>query len=289
MKLGFVVSGMYLACQIALPTSVLNAAPKTASANKSTIDSNKQAGHTKNDLTKQLSQQATRLIQEVEQARQAVAAKQTQAALSDIDHALSDRSQLASLAKANGRPMIVPLYTELDDSSTLGPVLAARKGKPQPNPSSPITVDDASAQFTFVGMDLDKAKSRLEAARTALHNNNPQAASDSLAAIGSDLVVQTEQTDLPLLAARENLGIAETAVKSGKYQEASAALKEASIDVDKYSKEGSAHHAHEASDLHKRIDVLTQTISQHHSTTAANTIDNWWHEVDGWFMHAIHS
>ena len=285
MKFSFVVSALYLGSQLVLPTSLLSAAPQNGTA---TDSNSKTMSHSKANSAKQLTHEATLLLQQVEQAKQAVTAKQTQTAVSHINQAMSDRNQLATLSKAKGQSMIVPLYTELDDTSTLGPMLSAKKGKPQPNTNAPITVDDAAVQYTFVGLDLDKAKSRLEAAKTALHNNNPQAASDSLAAIGTDLEVETKDADLPLLAARENLGLAQTAVQKRQYKEANAALKEASIDVDKYSNQNSAQHAQEAKDLHGKIDSLSKTIEQDHSG-AANTIQNWWHEVDSWFTHEIHS
>jgi flagellin-specific chaperone FliS len=285
MKSSFVVGAVYLACQMALTPSMLSAAAQNTTTKNSTSSKTSQAN---DHSSEQLSRLATRMLQQVDEARQALATKQNQTAVNHINRALGDRQQLASDAKAKGRSMIVPLYSEFDDTSVLGPMLAGRKGgKQQPSTSAPITVDEASAQYTFVGLDLDKAKSRLEAAKTALRNNNSQAATDSLTAVGDDLVVETEQADFPLLAARENLGIAEGAVKNGKYQEATAALKEASTDLHKYANGNSAHQAEEARELGKKMDSFSQTITQNHAENhgaAVSKIDGWWHEVDGWFL-----
>lgn len=264
---------------------MLSAAPQKSYATKSTAS---EASTSKDDTTKRLDREATNILQQVNEASKAITAKQTKTAIMHIDRALAIRSQLATLSKAQGQSMIVPLYAELDDTSVLGPMLSTKKGKPQPSTSGPITVDDASAQYTFVGLDLDKAKSRLDGAKMALNNKNPQAASDSLAAIGTDLVVETEEADLPLLAARENLGIAQTAVKNRKYQEANAALKEASMALNTYSNKNSGQHTGEAKALRTKIDSLSQNIAQNHSGAEA-TIDGWWHEVDNWFTHAKRS
>jgi hypothetical protein len=286
MKSNVFAGVVLLASAMVAPTSVLTAAPPNASADHPAAG---KATSSTSDTSKRLSQQATNLLRHVDEARRAVDAKQTQSAMSHVNQALADRNQLAALLKDKGQSLIVPLYAEIDDSSVLGPVLSARKGQTQPSTSGPITVDDASAQYTFVGLDLDKAMSRLDAAKKALENHNPQAASDSLGAIGTDLVVETKEADLPLLAARENLGIAQTAVKNRKYKEASAALKEASIALDRYAKgSAAAQHSIDVKDLRSKIDSLSQTVAQNHSN-AETMIEGWWHQVDGWFAHAAHS
>ncbi len=264
-----------------VPASSVLAAPRSEGA--TTSHSNSKA-----TASKQLSLEATHMLHEIQIARQAITANEKQQAIEDIDHAMAQRNRLMTLTKAKGQSMVVPLYTELDDTSVLGPMIAARKGKQQPNMSSPITVDDATAQYTFVGLDLDKAGRRLEAARTALTNNNNQAASDSLGAIGDDLIVESRDSDLPLLAARENLGLAASAAKHSKYQEASAALKEASTDVNQYASTNSAKHAEEAKVMRTKIDNLSKTITEHHDT-AVGTIEGWWQEVDSWFTRKMDS
>lgn len=266
---------------LVLPSALVAASPLRASGAQKSTSNNAKTNSAKASKSKQLSADALHLLQQVGMARQAISAKDTKKAVSDIDHALAERSKLATASKAEGQSMVVPLYSELDDNSTLGPVLAARKGQQQPNLSKPLTVEDASVQYTFVGLDLDKAKSRLEAAKTALHNNNTQAASDSLAAIGSDLTVESSSQDVPLLAIRENLGMAQTAVKHAKYADASASLKEAAAELKEYGN-GSAAHAQDAQKLHDQVDALSKTISEHHSN-AKGTIEGWWQEVDSWF------
>ena len=277
MKLRCIVPAM---C-VVLTTSALNAAPGNTGASSPAAQTASQPGNRRS------SHLALRLLDQVEQARQSLAASQTQTAVEHINRALAYRDQLTSMLPGNSRHVIVPLYWEWDDTSVLGPVLAARKdGKPQPNKSAPITVDAAGTQYTFVGLDLNKVRSRLDAAKSALSSNNPQAASSSLDRIGDELVVMRVQAEFPLLAARENLGLAEIAIMNGRYTEAAAALKEASITLDQYASEHSAHRPYEAKSLSKRISSLSQTIAQNH-TGAVSKIDGWWNEVNGWFTHPI--
>lgn len=299
MKVSFIGGAAYLALQMALGTPVLGAAAQNT--NTQNTKSKSQASNATAQTAKQMSQLATRLLQRVDEARHAISSNLKPAAVKHIDQALADQNQLASLAKSKGLAMIVPLYSEFDETSTLAPLIAAKKGSQQqsnqqPNKSTganqmtPITVEQASGQFTFVGLDLDKAKRRLEAAKTALNNGNNEAAADALSAVETDLVTETETTSFPLLAARENLGIAETAIKNGHIKEAGAALKEASKDLDTYASGNPAVHADDAKNLSKTVDAYSQTVTQNQNHSGAvSKIDGWWHEVDKWFEQPAHS
>lgn len=277
MKLSFVVPAMCLA----LTTPVLLAAQGNAVASGRVAPSSPSGNRHSSHL-------ALRILDEVEQAKQSLTARQTQAANGHIDRALADRDRLASMSPTSSQPVIVPLYWEFDDTSVLGRAMAARKdGKRLPSSkSTPVTVDQAGEQYTFVGLDLGKVRLRLDAAKSALSQNNPQAAIASLDRIGNELVVITVKAEYPLLAARENLGLAELAIQKQRYTEAAAALKEAGATLDQYASQQSAHRPHEAKSLSKRIDALSQTIAQNHAN-ASSKVDGWWNVVNGWFTHPI--
>lgn len=275
MKLSFIVPVMCLALSASAQTVPPNAGASGASATSP------------QPRNRQSSDLAIRILGQVEQARQSLAAKQTQTAVGHINRALALRDRLSSMAKTNVRPVIVPLYWEFDDTAVLGRTMSARKdGKQQPSKSAPITVDQAGTQYTFVGLDLNKVRSRLDAAKSALSGNHPQAAVTSLDRIGDELVVMTVKAEYPLLAARENLGLAEIAIRHGHYNEAGAALKEAAVTLDQYASGPTAHRPNEAKSLSKRIDAASHTVARNHTETASK-IGGWWNEVNGWFTHPV--
>lgn len=276
MRLRFIVPVMCMA----LTTSAVYAAPQnTGASGTGTVSVQKGNRHS--------SHLALGILDQVEQAKQALAGKQTQTAVEHIDRALAYRDRLTAMSPATSQPVIVPLYWEFDDTSVLGRVMAARKdGKQLPSKSAPVTVDQAGEQYTFVGLDLGKVRARLDAAKSALSENNPTAAAGSLDRIGRELVVMTVKKEYPLLAARENLGLAELAIQNGRYTEAAAALKEAGTTLDQYAGEQSAHRPFEAKSLSKRIDALSQTVAHDHAD-ASNKIAGWWNEVNGWFTHPL--
>ncbi|MGI9071312.1 MAG: YfdX family protein [Bryobacteraceae bacterium] len=265
----------------------LDAAPQDANTNKSAHSSSSNAS---GNTSEQLSRVSTQMLRQVDLARQAMGKKQTQAALQHVNEAASEQSRVASMAKAKGLPAVVPLYSELDESSVLKPLQAKKQGGQQSGASSsaPIGVAHTSGEYTFIGVDLDKAKQRLDAAKTALQNRNLQSADDSLAAVQTDLVMETVASDLPLLTARENLGLAKSAVGKKDYQEARTALKDACSALDRYATEASVQHVQDAKDLSKAISSYSQNIAQNHSG-AANKIDGWWREVDNWFTKRAQS
>ena len=286
MRFSTFFAGCYLVSQITLVCPLM-AAPPGANANASAADA--KTSSTSNTEQK-LTQLSTRMLRQIELARQAIAKQDTQTALNHVRQALGDQSQVSSLAKTNGLPTVLPLYSEFDEDSVLGPLASKRNGNQKGNsPSSnTVGVEHAAGQYTFIGIDLDKTKQRLNAAETALNNKNLQSADDSLAAVGNELVMETVESDLPLLTVRGNLGIAESAAKKDHFHEAATALKDASSALDRYSRENPRSHGKDAESLSKTIGSYAQSIT-HNSAGAAAKIDGWWHEVDSWFAKQARS
>jgi YfdX protein len=286
MKFNYLAAALYVACQMTVTIPALNAAPQDTNTNKSMHSSSSNAN---SNTSEQLSRASTKMLKQVDLARQAIAKKDTQAALQHVNQAESDQSRIASMTKAKGLPAVVPLYSEFDESSVLKPLEAKKQGGQSGTSSAaPIGVAHTAGEYTFIGVDLDKAKQRLDAAKTALQNKNLQSADDSLAAVQTDLVMETVASDLPLLTARENLGLAKSAAGKKNYKEAQTALKDASAALDRYANEPSAQHVQEAKDLSKTISSYSQNISQNHSG-AADKIGDWWRQVDNWFTKRAQS
>jgi hypothetical protein len=61
-----------------------------------------------------------------------------------------------TLAKSKGTSLVVPLYSEFDEASTLGPMMAARKGKQAPGNTNgaktyaPVTAIRGLGPYTSV-------------------------------------------------------------------------------------------------------------------------------------------
>jgi hypothetical protein len=136
------------------------------------------------------------LLGDAKLARVALISNDTATATKDIDSAVVARAKLVQIAEANGKSMVVQIYTELDDNA----VLPSEFMVPERVPNETRAAHIKALETTYFAINLDKARTRLDAAQRAVRNNDDQAAEDSLAAIRSDLVRGNDAGDVPLLA-----------------------------------------------------------------------------------------
>jgi ABC-type transport system substrate-binding protein len=194
---------------------------------------------------------------------------------------------MAKSARAKGAAMIVPLYAELDDTTVLSLAVQSPSPSTVPNVASTaapqLTPRSNSSQVTYLAIDLDKAKARLDAAKLAIHNHNDQAAKDSLAGIGSDLIQTTVSTDQPLLTVRQDLIQAQSALKANNYPTASADLQQASASLKKYSGTG---HSADLQRMEADIDASNPADATH-GAGLSGKIDGWWSSVTNWFSQHV--
>lgn len=230
---------------------------------------------------------AWQLLQDADSARSALANDDITTAKRDIDEALAARTRMLDMARPNsGSPSIVPIFSELDDTAIVSPAHAGVAASPAPLASaSPgaLTVRANDARYTYLAIDLTKTKSRLDAAKTALHNDNRQAAEDSLAAIGSDLIATTDSTDVPLLTAREDLALAQRAMHAKALPAAAADLRQAAVALNAYSR---PEHRADAQRLANEIQNL-EPVTTGTASSASAKIEAWWSSVKTWFSQHV--
>jgi hypothetical protein len=256
----------YLAAVAALATSAI---PLTASA----------ATTQSEDRT--MTRLAAQILSDASAARMALASQKTGGeAETEIDRALNARNQLAAQARAAGLPMIVPIYEELDDTAVIGDAVKQNATAHAPLPT---VVRANAADLTYLAIDLDKAKAHLEAAKRAIVYANDQAAKDSLAAVGSDLVEQSIVTDVPLLTAREDLSRAQREIKADNRAAAMTDLHQASQSLLSYT---TGDHVADARVLASAIDADT-TTNPNAFQTVGSKIENWWSSVAQWARQKV--
>jgi ABC-type transport system substrate-binding protein len=236
---------------------------------------------------RQTTRQAVDLIEDAHLARQALIDGSASNADKEVDRALAVRETMAKSARAKGAAMIVPLYAELDDTTVLSLAVQSPSPSTVPNVASTaapqLTPRSNSSQVTYLAIDLDKAKARLDVAKLAIHNHNDQAAKDSLAGIGSDLIQTTVSTDQPLLTVRQDLIQAQSALKANNYPTASADLQQASASLKKYSGTG---HSADLQRMEADIDASNPADATH-GAGLSGKIDGWWSSVTNWFSQHV--
>lgn len=281
----------------------------------------------------QASNDIDHMLIDTERARHEIQNNNTTAAEQDVNRAIQQVDQLSASSNATADNGLVPLFTEIGDTSVItirsqnGPNAAAQNEAGQntwnnsqpanlpPNNSSPQTLNNqmrngqtsnsqvsantlnqnenqnqnqssqnqadfsvrrVQGQFTSISLDVNMAKSHLQAAQQALQQGNTAAADSALAAVQDSFVSENVSADLPLLRARENLMIARAAVNQGDTAEAQTALHSAARALANYDQTGGSHAA-QAQQLQSQIANCNVQDSN-----ANNQIESWWTEVAGW-------
>ena len=225
------------------------------------------------DANVHFSQDANTMVREVNAARAAIRAGNVSQAQTDLQDAKAAHDRAAALSTAQHLSMVVPVYGELVQDSVLNQTAGSKH--------TGYTVNENKADFTSVAVDLKKSGTRIEAAQTALKDNNKQAAIDTLASIGSDFVVSSVETDVPLLTARENLIIAKNALAAHHDKQAQDAVVAASNALARYSK-SVGRHAGDAKSLSDQLAQIASNLGADR-THSENALTDWWSRVESWF------
>ena len=209
------------------------------------------------------------LLGDAKSARLALMSNDAARAAQDIESAAEARAKLVRIAHANGKSMVVQIYTELDTNADIPDefMIPDRAGHIQ------------SFETTYFAINLDKARTRLDAAQRAVRDGDSQSAETSLAAIRSDLIHGNDAADVPLLAARRELALAQGDIAASRLGAASANLQKASNSLKSYSSVGHLAAVHQlAYDIQSSMGINTQS-----GPAVSTKIDGWWASVKTWF------
>jgi len=248
---------------------------------------------------------AVRVLDDTNQAKMQVEQQNKAAALNSINDALNaitriqsiNANQPAGAQAAN----LVPIYTEFGQVSVLGPIAAEQQRRDsegtqgeasrvapeqqnqpqnqpmQQPPAQQQTVQSVTQEFTDVALNVNDAKQHLEAAQTALNNNNFQDANTALGEVQDGVVLQDMAVNRPLLRARENLVLARNFARQGQFQDMRAPLIAAADALDNYQSKN-APHSSQAGTLSREIRSYAENLSSGNINTgeAMQQINNWW-------------
>ncbi len=230
-----------------------------------------------------LSDMASRMLQSAEQARAAIAKKDTGMASHYVSEALENITAMEIARPRAPQPFLVTLYTEMVQISVAQPANPAPANTGSANRSATgEVVHNTEGEATRVTLNATQAKQHLQTARDALNKGDLTAADNALAAVAKDVSAETVAGDLPLLKARQNLAMALGEVRQQRYDEAVAPLREASAALGQYASASKSAHSKDAGKLKSEIDTAANSFEQNHSD-AEKKINKWWNEVSDWF------
>lgn len=239
------------------------------------------------------SKMAAAMLRHAEKGRGDIARGNRDEALKHVEQALDRVSQIETRMQSSGRKTLVPIYSEFEAVSIIGPIDAARgrtpakssSAHPQHDPSlgRPMAaVKEVEGNYTAVLVDLQHARTHLEAARTALKNDQLPVADSALAAVQSGVILVSIEGDLPLVKARQNLHLALAEIQDGDYQSAKAPLQAAADALAEYREIGTSPVP--AGDVKKVEQDVRSYVAKVGSSpaNAREQVFHWWSKVNSW-------
>jgi hypothetical protein len=189
---------------------------------------------------------------------------------------------------------LVPVYSELTQVVVLGPIVASRhvedvsdtqrKGKDHEVQAGTLPlVRDLSVLGSTAYLDLPQTQVHLREALEQLKDNNSQRAQALLIAIQQGVVLSYNQTDMPVIQARDNLAIARVLVRQGQIEDARRALNASAAALDKYERQAGQAQSDDVKAVKKEILLTAESVREEDSSLAAR-IDEWSQQMTEWTL-----
>ena len=233
----------------------LIAAAATASAQSNIVNSD-------------ISNLAAGVLQQTRMARQAIASRDRDGAIGHVKQAIATVNLIQQKASDSGRPLLVPVYSQVDTSTTVTPV---HKNADLKHNSS---IRGVEGETTTARLDVTAAADRLPAAAAALESGNWTAADATLGVVENSVSTTQTTGPMPLNMARQNLELARTRVVEGKYHDAELPLKSAAQALGDYERRVTGPQVSEVDSARLAMLDFASHISHDHDS-AMERIDRW--------------
>jgi hypothetical protein len=176
------------------------------------------------------------------------------------------------------KPLIIPVYPELDDAGSVVLPLRRVKREAAAASDSPSGQAEGQLQFTTVLLDTGETKYYLDEALSALKNNELTSADKALLSIQEEVEFDYDEINQPLVKARWHLVDASRKVARKEYQAAKESLHKAAGAVETYTGQASDTMAASARGLADDINHLAIKLDEK-KDRATDTIYGLWGRV----------
>jgi hypothetical protein len=219
---------------------------------------------------------AAGVLDQTGQARQAIAAHDRDTAIGHVRRAIATVDQIQQSATDSARPLMIPVYREVETTTTVTPV--KHKDAALKHNSSVRGVDGES---TTARLDITAAGERLHAAQASLEAGDFSAADAALGAVEKSVSVTQTTGDMPLRMVKQNLELAKARVQDGKYREAELPLKSAAQAIGDYERLFPDRRTADMESARQAMLGYSAKIAHEHDD-AAGRIDAWMDMLRQW-------
>ncbi len=256
---------------------------------------------------------AGRILLHTDKARLAIARKDKEAALGEINQGLTlvkiiqnamqkyivttkiEAGGVTYSSKEEVGKRFVLVFDEQYIEEVIEPVIQAKKkaqgtAKPAAKEGRKSTLapleDFSMWRRSSMRLNIALAAHALDLAKTELEKDKSSNADSALAILQAEGVTfEFDEIELPLIEAANNLKLAELEVSEGKSKEASTTLKLASDDLKKYEQITGDSRAKEVRELHQKIDKLSESLEK--ADGLKSTLDKAKKEIASYWDHAV--
>jgi len=263
---------------------------------------------------------AGRILLHTDKARHAIAGKDKEAALGEINQGLTlikiiqnamqkyivttkiEAGDVTYSTEEEVSKRFVPVFDEQYIEDVVEPVIQAKKkayGAAKTTQGKHTTKKEAKPLLTpmeafsvwrhsSMKLNIVMAADALALAKTELDKDKNDNADSALALLQSGVIFEFDEIELPLIEAADNLKLAELEASEGKSEEALITLKLASDDLKKYERIAGESRAKEVRELHQEIDKLSESLEKGDGSKstldkAKKEISSYWDRVRKWF------
>lgn len=237
-----------------------------------------------------------RLINHAYEARQAIAAKDKEKTLKNVDKALVLADIIEAAAptykvkatikagdkvyndEATVQQRIVPIFNELNRVLLEAPLSEVREqAKKERSATEPVIASTAIEELR-VDLDVPRAKANLMAAKKELQQGQLEAADLALVGAEKSVILSVSVAELPLERVRDNLMLASNNVADADFQGARVALAAAADDLKRFAETATKEAGDKARDLANKIAALSGQVDKD-AKEARTKILNYWEQV----------
>jgi hypothetical protein len=225
------------------------------------------------------------ILDQVKLAQQSVASYDKDGVLDRIRLGLSLADEIRQNSPDSARPILVPIYREIDTTTTYTPVKHKDGEMSADRLKRDTSIRGVSGDVTTARLDVTAAAGHLQTAQALVASGDWRGADSALAAVAASVVVTQSQLSMPLDMARQNLQLARARVIDGKYKDAAVPLRSAAQALGDFEKSCAPSQSSAVESARQAILGYANSIA-HNRDDATGKIDEWLASLDPWKVSA---
>jgi hypothetical protein len=189
---------------------------------------------------------------------------------------------------------LIPVCSKLTQAMLLAPIVASRSMRDSSDAKAKekeheeregllYRMSDVRAFASTAYIDIAYTRVNLEEALRESKKNNAQRAQSLLGTVQKGVLLSYNETDIPVIQARDSLAIARVLARQGKMEDVRRALNASAGALDRYKPQAGQTQSEQVAGVKKEILESAESVWEEDSSLAAR-IDDWSREISEWIQ-----